>query len=103
MNLKKFSVYMVICLGLCGNSMATVLTEPPATPDQNGRYLFLMFGLHTEILGPDSFSPFYQKRYETTALSRVFPIMATRLFLKFVKETRMKRTTAKKSPIKLPK
>jgi len=72
MNLKKISLCMVIWLGLYGNSLATVLTEPPVTPDQNGRYLFLMFGLQTEILGPDSFSPFYQKRYETTALSRVF-------------------------------
>ncbi len=61
-----------LCLLNAGAAGATVLKEPPASPDRHGRYMFLMFGLQTEILGPDSYNPMYQKRYETTALARAF-------------------------------
>lgn len=53
-------------------ALASVVKEPPASPNPDGRYMFLMFGLQTEILGPDSYNQMYQKRYETTALAKAF-------------------------------
>ena len=51
---------------------ASVVKEPPESPDPNSRYMFLMFGLQTEFLGPDSYNQMYQKKYETTDLSKAF-------------------------------
>jgi hypothetical protein len=53
-------------------SWAAVIKEPPVSPDLNGRYMFLMFGLQTEFMGPDSYNQLYQKKYETTAISNAF-------------------------------
>jgi len=70
--MKKIVVSIGLFLSSYSAVHASVIKEPPANPDPNARYIFLMFGLQTELLGPDSYNQHYQKRYETTALSKTF-------------------------------
>lgn len=69
---KALILLIALWVGHSPIATASILKEPPASPDPNGRYMFLMFGLQTEFLGPDSFNQMYQKRYETTALAKAF-------------------------------
>lgn len=72
MIVKALILLVALWVGYSPIATASILKEPPASPDPNGRYMFLMFGLQTEFLGPDSYNQMYQKRYETTALAKAF-------------------------------
>ncbi len=71
-NIKHLVFFLVISIASSSMAKAIVVQELPVNPDPNGRYMFLMFGLQTEFMGPDSYNQMYQKKYETTALAKAF-------------------------------
>lgn len=70
--IKSVVFFAVLFFANVSMSSAVLVKEPPSNPDPKGRYMFLMFGLQTEFMGPDSFNQMYQKKYETTALAKAF-------------------------------
>jgi hypothetical protein len=67
----KYLFFILLAI-MSGASYSMVLTEIPESPDTQKEYLFLMFGLQTEIQGPDSFNGYYNRTYETTAITNAF-------------------------------
>lgn len=51
---------------------AKVHQDVPATPDPSAKYLFYFPGLAVELQGPDAVNPYFRKKYEFTAITKVF-------------------------------
>lgn len=49
-----------------------ITPDVPATVDPQARYLIHLVGMAAELQGPDAFSPYYRKTYQTSAISRTF-------------------------------